>query len=113
METTPTIWENGVLREFAIALSDWTDNRFVTKEDISTHAIFLMYLVNLSDAYGWEYLGHSWRERANLGCLVVKAKMGGAQYVAFTSAQTPTHGMRIFLRKMEEERVEWVEDRYA
>ena len=107
------VWNSDVLVQFRSSLEDWRDERLMCKQDIATCAMFFLYLVNLAEAEGWEYLGHSWRERTSLGCLVVKARMEETQYVAFTSARTTISGMRIFLRKMREGRVEWVEDRFA
>lgn len=97
---------------FEKALLDWTDSRFLSRDQLRTVAMFTMYLVNLAEADGWDYCGYSWKESPSMGCLVVKARIEGVPYVVFTSARTTINGMRIFLRKMEEDLLEWVEDRY-
>lgn len=97
---------------FEQSLLDWTDSRFLTRDQLRTVAMFTMYLVNLADHDGWSLDGYSWTERASLGCLVVKATIEGTPYVVFTSARTPINGMRIFLRKLDEGLLNWVPDKY-
>lgn len=75
--------------------------------------MFIMHLVNLAEAQGWVYRGHSWKESEYLGCLVVKAIVNGVPSVVFTNARTPVNSMRIFLRKLEGDFLEWVKDKYA
>lgn len=101
------------VKQFEAALEGWTDQRFVTADDIRTWAIFNMYIVNLADHAGWVYRGHSWKESEHLGCLVVKAIVADVPSVVFTNAATPTAGMRIFLRKLEADFLEWVPDKYV
>lgn len=101
------------VKQFEKALEGWTDQRFVGADDIKTMAMFIMYLVNLADGKDWVYRGHSWKESDYLGCLVVKGVVNGVPSVAFTSAATPVAGMRIFLRKMDADFLEWVPDKYA
>lgn len=99
--------------QFDAALTKWTDQRFVSAADLRTMTMFDMYLVNLADHDDWVYRGHSWKESDRLGCLVVKGVVDGVPSVVFTNAKTPVSGMRIFLRKMEGDFLEWVPDRYA
>lgn len=94
-------------------LARWKDSRFVSADDIRTMAMFLMYIVNLAEHNGWVYRGHSWKESDYLGCLVVKAIVDGVPSVVFTNAKTTVGSMRIFLRKLEGEFLEWVPDKYA
>lgn len=95
------------------ALEEWTDHRFISAEEIRVVAMFHLYLVNLAEDDGWEYRGHSWKQGTPLGCLVVKAVVDGVLSVVFTNAATPITSMRIFLRKMEGEFLEWVPDKYG
>lgn len=104
---------NETIERFDEALATWTDNRFVSAADIRVMAMFIMYIVNLAEHAGWQYRGHSWRESKYLGCLVVKATVDGVPSIVFTNAKTPIAGMRIFLRKMEGDFLEWVPDKYA
>lgn len=101
------------VREFDKSLETWTDARFVTAAEIRVMTMFLMYLVNLADHAGWEYVGHSWKQSEYLGCLVVKAVVDGVPSVVFTNAKTPINSMRIFLRKLDADFLEWVPDKYA
>lgn len=101
------------VKRFDEALELWTDSRFVSAEEIRTLTMFIVYLVNLAEDEGWQYRGHSWKESEYLGCLVVKATVDGVPSVVFTNAKTPIAGMRIFLRKMEGDFLEWVPDKYA
>lgn len=101
------------VKQFDEALAKWTDSRFVSADDLRTLTMFNMYLVNLADHDGWEYRGHSWKQSDYLGCLVVKAMVDGIPSVVFTNAKTATASMRIFLRKMEGDFLEWVPDKYG
>lgn len=101
------------VKQFDLSLEGWTDSRFVTAEDLRTMTMFLLYLVNLADHDGWQYRGHSWKESEYLGCLVVKAVVDGVPSVVFTNAKTAVGSMRIFLRKLEGDFLEWVPDKYA
>ena len=100
------------VKRFDEALRNWTDERFVSRDQIRDLAMFNLYLVNLAEADGWDYYGHSWKQGRVMGCLVVKATVEGAPYVAFTSARNITNGIGIFLRKMRGDAVEWVPDRF-
>lgn len=101
------------VKQFEVALGLWEDSRFISRDDVRTAAMFVMYLVNLSDHAGWTYTGHSWREAEHLGCLVVKGVVGGVPSVVFTSANTLIGGMRTFLRKFDGDFLEWIPDKYA
>ena len=101
------------VKMFEQSLLDWTDNRFISRDELRTVAMFTMYLVNLADHDGWSLRGYSWKQSEYLGCLVVKATVDGVPSVAFTNAKTAVSSMRIFLRKMEGEFLEWVPDRYG
>jgi len=98
--------------QFDVALAKWTDARFISAKQIRVAAMFLLYLVNLSDHDGWELYGWSWKESTRLGCLVVKAVVDGIPSVVFTNAATPIAGMGVFLRKMEADLLEWLPDKY-
>lgn len=101
------------VKEFEKSLANWTDSRFVSREEVHTLAMFIMYLVNLAEADGWVLRGWSWKRSDFLGCLVVKAVVDTVPSVVFTNAKTPTESMRIFLRKMEGGFLEWVPDRFG
>lgn len=101
------------VKRFKESLKGWTDHRMVSADDIQVMTMFIMYLVNLADHADWVYRGHSWKESEYLGCLVVKAVVDGVPSVVFTNAKTAIASMRIFLRKLEGDFLEWVPDKYA
>lgn len=107
-----TATDNPHVEMFDEALTKWTDHRFISSEQIKVAAMFLLYLVNLSDEDGWQLYGWSWKESDYLGCLVVKSVVDGVPSVVFTNAKTPISGMSVFLRKMVAGLLEWVPDRY-
>lgn len=98
--------------EFQKSLEDWTDERFVSKRDIEALAMFSLYLVNLSEADGWQYDGHSFKVGKPMSTLVVRATLEGIPHVVFSSGRTHTGCVRAFVRKLEEGWLEWVVDRY-
>lgn len=104
--------DNPYVREFFQSLETWTDERFVTRVQVRALAMFGLYLVNLSEAGGWEYNGHAWKQGVPLGCLTVKATVDGIPRVAFTSARGYVSSVVIFMRKLEAEVVEWRDDKY-
>jgi hypothetical protein len=101
------------LATFDRSVEDWTDERLVTKAMLRDFARFSLYLVNLAEADGWEYVGHSFKVGLPMSCLVVKARVDGIPHVVFCSGRTYTGCVRVFLRKLEEGWLEWVKDRYA
>lgn len=101
------------VKVFEQSLANWDDSRFITREELRSMAMFNLYLVNLADHDGWTLRGYSWKESEYLGCLTVKATVDGVPSVVFTSAKTPVEGMRIFLRKLEGDFLEWVRDKYG
>lgn len=97
---------------FEESLSDWTDERMVSRKELRAMTMFNLYIVNLAEQDGWAYDGHSWKESDYLGCLVVKATVDGVPSVVFTNAKTAVAGMGVFLRKMAADVLEWVPDKY-
>ena len=97
---------------FRQALGSWTDQRFVSREELEALSMFSLYLVNLLEARGVEYYGFSWKESPRLGCLVVKVTREGTPQVVFTNARTYTASVRIFLRRLQEGALDWRPDRY-
>lgn len=103
---------NVYLAQFEESLEGWTDHRMITSTQIRDLAMFTLYLVNLAEADGWQYDGHSFKMGVPLGCLVVKATLEGVPHVVFTSGRTPMGCVTIFMRKLEGGLLEWVPDRY-
>lgn len=100
------------LEQFETCLLQWVDERFVSRTQIRALYMFHMYLVNLAEADGWEYYGHSFKSGLPMGCLTVKADIDGIPHVVFTSGRTPIACIVAFVRKLEEGWLEWRPDRY-
>lgn len=98
--------------EFFKSLEDWTDERFVSREHVKALTMFSLYLVNLSEADGWVYDGHSFKVGVPMCCLTVKATIAGVPQVVFTSGRTHIGCVVAFLRKQREGWLEWRDDRY-
>lgn len=103
----------GPLEGFRQALSSWTDERFVSRDDVWALAVFGTYLVNLADGDGWQYRGHSFRVKDPMCTLVVRAYIDDIPHVVFSSGRTYTACIRAFLRKLEGGYLDWVVDRYG
>ena len=97
---------------FRKALEAWTDSRFISAEQIETLAMFHLYLVNIAEADGWAYAGHSVKVGTPMCCLTVKSWHGDIPMVVFTNAQTTTACIRIFMRKLQGGFLEWRPDKY-
>lgn len=104
--------ENDMTRSLEAALEGWTDERFISRDDLRTMAVFSIYLVNLLEGVGASYDGHSLRLGSPMCLLVVRGTIDGVPHVVFSSARTPIACMRIFLRKLEEGLLEWTKDKF-
>lgn len=104
--------EHECVERFRESLQAWTDDRFVSRQQIDDMAMFSMYLVNLSEDDGWIYDGHSFKVGAPMSCLTVKATIDGLPVVVFTSGRTTMGCVSAFLRKMAAGLLEWRNDKY-
>lgn len=104
--------ENQHLAGFEKALQAWDDQRFITRDDLRALAMFNMYLVNLLEAQGYSYDGHSLNIKTPMCLLVVRGTSDGVPQIVFTSARTPIGCIRIFVRKVEGEMLEWRPDKF-
>ena len=104
--------DNPQVVEFRKALETWTDERMVSSEDIWNLAMFNVYLVNLAEADGWVYDGHSLKYDQTSSTLVVRGTIDGIPHVVFSSGRTPIGCVRAFLRKMGEGWLEWQKDKF-
>lgn len=104
--------DNGHVAGFREAVEGWTDERFVTRQQLWAMSMFFLYLVNLSETDGWSYDGHSLKVGAPMCTLTVKAHIEGTPQVVFTSGRTPMGCVRVFIRKLEEDLLEWRPDQY-
>ena len=98
--------------QFDLALQGWTDERFISRDYIRAVAMFGVYLVNLAEADGWSYYGHSWKEGVGMGCLVVKATREGTPQVVFVNARTYIGSIVTFLRLLDVAQLDWRDDKY-
>lgn len=107
-----TAKDSKYLEEFYVAVEGWTDERFVTRQEIRDLAVFSLYLVNLAEQDGWKYDGHSLKMGTPMSVLVVRATIDGVAHVVFSSGRTTTGCIRAFLRKLDEGWLEWQVDRF-
>lgn len=107
-----TAKDSEYLEQFTESLADWTDERFITRDQIGALAKFNLYLVNLAEEDGWSYSGHSLKMGTPMCCLVVKAYIEDAPVVVFTSARSPTGCVVTFMRKLDQGLLEWRDDQY-
>ena len=103
---------NKYLEQFRAALGTWTDERFITQQQVWAVAMFFVYLVNLSEDDGWVYEGHSMKVGFPMCTLTVKSHNEGVPYVVFTSGRDTLSCVRVFIRKLEERLLEWRPDQY-
>lgn len=104
--------ESPHLDGFREALALWTDERFLRRDELYALAMFFLYLVNLSESDGWVYDGHSLKIGAPMCTLTVKAHIDGVPQVVFTSGRDGASCVRMFVRKLEAELLEWRPDKY-
>lgn len=107
-----TAMVNPHIDAFDASLTAWTDERFVSREQVRVLSMFSLYLVNLSDQDGWQYDGHSFKVGVPMCCLTVKATIDGVPQVVFTSGRTHVSCVSIFMRKLDAGWLEWRNDRY-
>lgn len=98
--------------QFVSSLEVWTDERFVSREEIRCLSMFSMYLVNLADLGGWQYDGHSFKRSIPLGCLVIKGTIDDTPVVCFISGRTFANCVKILMRRIESDTVEWRPDKF-
>lgn len=100
------------VERFGEALEEWTDQRFVTREQIHDLAMFTVYLVNLAEGAGWTYDGHSLSLGNPTSRLVVRGTVKGVPSVVFTSGRTTMECIHVFMRKMKADLMEWTPDKF-
>ena len=97
---------------FRVVLEGWKDERHLSRSHLWALWVFTAYLDNVSESQGWRYDGHSWKNSSPMGTLVVKATVEGDPVVCFTSARSNLSAINIFVRKLDEDSVMWVKDKY-
>lgn len=97
---------------FQESLEGWVDERHLSRSQVWSLWVFTAYMENCAEADGWRYDGHSWKNSPGMGVLVVKATVDDRPVVCFTSARTSLNAISIFVRKLSEDGVVWVKDKY-
>jgi hypothetical protein len=90
-----------------------TDYRLYEKQDVASVLLFGFHAVDFLHMHGYEYRGHNIKDMGWCFLLVVKATLEDTPLVAFINERTPAHCMRVFIRRLEEKRVKWQEDKFA
>ena len=109
---TPDVLDTEVYRQFEEQLSKWTDNRFLDQDQVRALGLFTVYIVNLADHFGWVYCGHSFKVSVGMSTLTIKSMVDDLPMVCFTSGRTFQNCVKIFIRKMLGDMVEWRNDQY-
>ncbi|MCK4627156.1 MAG: hypothetical protein KAV00_17725 [Phycisphaerae bacterium] len=107
-----TAMANPHIEAFDSALEGWNDHRFVTRQELRAVTMFSVYLVNLLEGIGFYYYGHTYTQKGRIGCLVVKADREGTPLVVFSNARSYTRSVIVFLRRLDEDTLEWRKDKY-
>lgn len=94
-------------------LQQWTDERYFTRDSLRDVYLYERYLVNLLDDRDIIYRGDSFRYSLPLSLLVVKVTIGDEPYVCFINGRLRETCYRIFLRRLQEDTVEWRVDQYG
>lgn len=104
--------DNPHVEEFRKAVQKWDDERFLKRDELYAVSMFFLYIVNLSEADGWVYDGHSLKRGSPMCTLTVRATIEALPLVVFTSGRTPMACVRMFIRKMEGDMLEWRPDQF-
>lgn len=104
--------ESSYAAAFRVALEEWTDERHLSRSQVFALWVVGAYLENVFEAQGWVLNGHSWKASVPMGTFVVKATVDGLPVVCFTSARTFVNAVCIFVRKLEEDSINWVKDKF-
>lgn len=83
------------------------------RENVRIWFEFVEYLANLYERLGLVRRGESFKNQGWAELLVAKVARDGVPLVAFITAQTTTDCMRVFLRQLDENMVQWREDKFA
>lgn len=100
------------LEELDQELESWTLSRFITKKEMRGVYRFTKYLVNLGDANGWTYDGHSYREGTPMGLMTVRGTVDGTPMISFVSGRGLLECMGIFGDLAELDALQWRPDQY-
>lgn len=105
--------DNKHLRDIDALLEQVPEEGVFPRESWRTLYMFGVYLVNLLDAEGIVYRGHSLRESDEWALLVVRGILEKKAVVCFTNAIDGLNCRRVFLRKLESGTLEWRADKFA
>jgi hypothetical protein len=89
------------------------DTRVYKEQDVAAVLLFGFHMVDFLHGKHIEYRGHNMSNKGWCYLLVVKVTIADTPLVVFISERDPISCMRIFIRQVEEDRVKWVEDKYA
>ena len=100
------------LGDFGKVADEWTDERFLSRQDLKDLYAFVVLMVNLAESDDWQYDGHSLKIGTPMSMLTVRGTVDGIPHVVFTSGRTTMECIRTFVRKLGEGWLEWRVDRY-
>lgn len=101
-----------ILYELGAAMEQWTDARVISTLHLENLLMFYIYTPEVLSQFGIQLLGHSWRQKNGQTLLTVKVKEKDTPLVGFITSDTPIGCMVRFLDLLEDDRLNWVRDRY-
>lgn len=101
-----------VLYPLEAAMEQWTDKRIISDRDLESLLLFHLYLPKVLSQSGITFHGHSCRQKNGQTLLTVKVSESDTPLVAFITSNTPTGCMVRFLDLLEDDRLNWVRDRF-
>lgn len=93
-------------------MEQWSDGRVITATDLEALLLFLFYVPKTLSQIGYRFGGFVARQKNGQTLLTVKVREGDIPLVAFLTSNNTTGCMCRFLDLMEQDRINWVRDRY-
>lgn len=104
--------EPEVLHPVQAALEQWTDERIIRAGDLENLLLFFLYVPKVLSQIGMRYQQHSCRQKNGQTLLTIKVREGDTPLIVFVTSDTTIGCMTRFLDLLEDDRLNWVKDRY-
>ena len=103
----------GTIEHVREQLADLPVDGVAGRKEVVALVTFLMYGQNVLSEFGRDWLGCTFRQSERTCLLVVKSRYRGTQQVAFITDLNPAGCVETWLRRWEEGRVHWQDDKFA
>lgn len=101
-----------ILYPVQAAMEQWTDGRVIRAVDLENLLLFLLYVPKVLSQLGTTFQGFVSRQKQGQTLMTVKAKEGSTPLVVFVTSDTTIGCMVRFLDLLENDKLNWVKDRY-